>query len=189
MAEATKATEATVPWRIGEVIDGRYEVTAVHEQGGMGLVYRVRHLAWDIDLAVKSPRPELFSSPEDQPRFIAEAETWVSLGPHPHICNCCYVRVLDGVPGLLPWYVPGGGEVTWMAGPVAGAALAGYRADSDAGELAIPPALGDLLERCLRQNPAERPGSMAGIATELIGIYQGVTGNPYPRPAPATTGL
>src|SRR5439155_11558763 len=81
------------------------------------------------------------------------------------------------------------GEVTWMAGPVAGAALAGYRADSDAGELAIPPALGDLLERCLRQNPAERPGSMAEIATELIGIYQGVTGNPYPRPAPATTGL
>jgi hypothetical protein len=54
----------------------------VHEQGGMGVVYRVRHLAWGIDLAVKSPRPDLFRSPDDRRRFVAEAETWVSLGLH-----------------------------------------------------------------------------------------------------------
>jgi WD40 repeat protein/serine/threonine protein kinase len=315
--------EVTVAWRIGEVIDGRYEVTALHEHGGMGLVYRVRHLAWDIDLAVKSPRPDRFGSPEDRQRFIAEAETWVSLGLHPHVCNCYYVRVLDGVPRVFAEYVPGGslhewisdrrlyagdptevlarildvavqtawgldhahshglvhrdvkpanvlldtedteersvtakvtdfgmagardlaatvspdappgvsilvpagdgltplyaspeqaagepvgrrtdiysfavsvletcaGEVTWMTGPAAGAALTGYRGDDAAGAVAIPPALGDLLERCLRPNPADRPASMADVATELVDVYRGVTGHAYPRPAPATAEL
>jgi WD40 repeat protein len=312
--------EVTVMWRLGDVIDGRYEVSRVHEQGGMGVVYRVRHLAWDIDLAVKSPRPDLFRSAEDQRRFVAEAETWVSLGLHPHVCTCYYVRVLDGVPRVFAEYVPDGslhewindrrlyegdppealarvldiaiqiawgldhahghglvhrdvkpanvllgaeggtviakitdfglarardlaatvssdappgasilvpggngmtpryaspeqaageavgrrtdiysfavsvlemcaGEVTWMAGPAAGAALTGYRAGDAAGAAVIPPALGDLLERCLRQNPADRPSSMADVATELIDIYQDVTGHAYPRPAPALADL
>jgi WD40 repeat protein len=303
-------------WRVGEVTDGRYAVTGVHEQGGMGVVYRVRHLVWDIDLAVKSPRPDLFRSTEDQRLFVAEAETWVSLGLHPYVCNCYYVRVLDGVPRVFAEYVPGGslhewindrrlydgapaevlirildiaiqtawgldhahshglvhrdvkpanvlldleggeqgtvtakitdfglsraramastirpdappgasipvpggdgmtpryaspeqaagepvgrrtdiysfavsvlemcvGEVTWMAGPAAGAALAGYRDSDAAGAGALPPALGDLLERCLRQDPTDRPSSMAGVAAELIDIYQSVTDHTYPRP-------
>ncbi|MEU9507387.1 protein kinase [Micromonospora sp. NPDC048170] len=307
-------------WQVGEVIDGRYRVTLVHEQGGMGLVYRVQHLTWGINLAVKSPRPELFWRPKDQQRFIAEAETWVSLGLHPHVCNCYYVRVLDGVPRVFAEYVSGGnlydwirsrrlydgdptevtarildvaiqtawgldhahsrglvhrdvkpanvlldiedgavtakitdfgmararefpitvgtdapagasilvpggsgmtplyaspeqaageqvgrrtdiysfavsllqmcaGKVTWMAGTAAGAALTGLRMDAVAGAVAIPPALGDLLERCLRKDPADRPSSMPDVATELIDIYQAVTGHAYPRAAPAMADL
>ncbi|GAA5200846.1 hypothetical protein GCM10023322_79620 [Rugosimonospora acidiphila] len=311
----------TVTWRVGEVIDGRYEVLLVHEQGGMGLVYRVRHLAWNIDLAVKSPRPELFWRPTDQQRFIAEAQTWVSLGLHPNICNCYYVRVLDGVPRVFAEYVTGGslhdwissgrlyhgsapevvtrildvaiqtawgldhahgrglvhrdvkppnvlldleegtptakvtdfgmarardlattvgtddarpgssvlvpggsgmtplyaspeqaagepvgrrtdiysfgvsllqmcaGRATWMAGTGAGAALCALRADGASGAIAVPPALGDLLDRCLRQNPTDRPGSMREVATELIDVYRGVTGHAYPRPAPVMADL
>jgi hypothetical protein len=29
---------------------------------------------------------------------IAEAETWVSLGLHPNVCSCHYVRTLGGIP-------------------------------------------------------------------------------------------
>ena len=107
-------SEITATWRVGEVVDGRYEVTGVHEHGGMGVVHRVRHLAWGIDLAVKSPRPDLFRTAEDQRQFVAEAETWVSLGLHPHVCNCFYVRVLDGVPRVFAEYVPGGSLQDWI---------------------------------------------------------------------------
>src|SRR2546423_13290196 len=87
-----------VGWRVGDVVDGRYEVVGVHEHGGMGLVYRVHHRGWNTDLAVKCPREEMFATDADRDRFVAEAETWVSLGLHPHVCACHYVRTLGGVP-------------------------------------------------------------------------------------------
>ncbi|MEV0407577.1 serine/threonine-protein kinase [Actinoallomurus sp. NPDC050550] len=95
-------------WRVGDVIADQYEVTHVHSSGGMGLVYRVRHLRWDTDLAVKCPRPEMFRSPGGRNLFVTEAETWVSLGLHPNVCSCHYVRVLGGIPRVFAEYVPGG---------------------------------------------------------------------------------
>ena len=45
---------------MGDTILDLYEVKQVHEEGGMGLVYRVHHVKWNIDLAVKSPRANFF---------------------------------------------------------------------------------------------------------------------------------
>ncbi|WP_238006806.1 protein kinase [Dactylosporangium sp. AC04546] len=101
-------------WRVGDVVDERYRILKVHEHGGMGVVYRARHLEWDIDLAVKSPRPELLRRPEHRDQFVDEAETWVSLGLHPHVCSCFYVRVLDGVPRVFAEYVEGGSLRDWI---------------------------------------------------------------------------
>ncbi|MFC7309509.1 protein kinase [Streptomyces monticola] len=106
--------EVPAVWQIGDVIDGRYEVTDVHLAGAMGIVHRVRHLVWGSDLAVKSPWPELFQRPGDQERFIAEAQTWVSLGLHPHVCGCYYVRTLGGVPRVFTEYVGGGSLADWI---------------------------------------------------------------------------
>ncbi|WP_406314464.1 protein kinase [Streptosporangium sp. NBC_01639] len=312
---------AEVPplWRIGDVIDGRYEVTRVHEHGGMGLVYRVRHLLWGTDLAVKCPRPELFQSAADRERFVTEAEVWVSLGLHPNVCACHYVRTLGGIPRVFAEYVAGGslrdwiddrrlyegterevltritdfaiqtawglehahsrglvhqdmkpanvlldeegtakvtdfglararavamtmparesapgvsvlvpaggltrayaspeqasgeslgrrtdiysfavsvlemftGGITWMAGPIAGEALAAYRADGpgEAGLPAMPGELADVLERCLHLDPADRPGSMAEVATGLAEVHQRISGGPYPRATPVAADL
>ncbi|MET9342151.1 protein kinase [Nonomuraea sp. NPDC003804] len=102
------------PWRVGDVIDGRYEVTRVHEHGGMGLVYRVRHLLWGADLAVKCPRSELFRDAADKERFVTEAEVWVSLGLHPNVCACHYVRTLGGIPRVFAEYVAGGSLRDWI---------------------------------------------------------------------------
>ncbi|WP_419992620.1 protein kinase domain-containing protein [Streptomyces boninensis] len=102
-------------WQVGDVIAGRYEVLHRHEQGGMGVVHRVRHREWGIHLAVKSPRQELLASPGFLERFVAEAEHWVGLGLHPHVCGCHYVRVMDGVPRVFAEYIGGGSLAEWIA--------------------------------------------------------------------------
>jgi WD40 repeat protein len=81
----------------------------------MGLVYRVRHLTWETDLAVKCPKPELFQNSADEERFVTEAETWVSLGLHPHVCSCHYVRTINRIPCVFAEYVPGGSLAEWIA--------------------------------------------------------------------------
>ncbi|MFF4186608.1 WD40 repeat domain-containing serine/threonine protein kinase [Streptomyces sp. NPDC001691] len=96
------------PWQAGVVVQGTYQVSGVLGRGGMGVVHRVRHLGWGIDLAVKSPLPELVRHPARRERFVAEAETWVSLGLHPHVCGCHYVRTIGGVPRLFSEFLPGG---------------------------------------------------------------------------------
>ncbi|MGW0120044.1 protein kinase domain-containing protein [Streptomyces sp. NPDC003327] len=313
---------------------GQYEVLGVHGDGGMGLVHRVRHREWGVDLAVKSPRPELFRTEAQRRLFVAEAETWVTLGLHPHVCGCHYVRVLDGVPRVFAEYVPGGslrdliadrrlyeggpaealarvldlaiqtargldhahgrglvhrdvkpgnvlvdvdgtakvtdfglagaleagarelapgggmtpayaspeqfagaplsprtdvfsfavsvhemftGEVTWLLGAVAGEALAaaraatpgtyaGHEAGRDPGPdrrrgtgpgpgaypeglPVLPDGVADLLARCLREDPADRPASLREVADELAVLYRESTGRPYPRPWPVAAGL
>ncbi|MFD0442973.1 serine/threonine-protein kinase [Streptomyces indonesiensis] len=106
-------TSPTV-WATGETVDGRYRVIGELGRGGMGVVHRVRHLAWGIDMAVKSSRPELFRSPGDQELFVREAEAWVSLGLHPNVCACHYVRMIGGVPRVFAEYVDGGSLAEWI---------------------------------------------------------------------------
>ncbi|MGW1188749.1 protein kinase domain-containing protein [Streptomyces sp. NPDC002559] len=101
-------------WRVGQVVDGRYEVAQVHEGGGMGLVHRVRHLEWATDLAVKYPRAERFRTDAQRDLFTAEAEIWVSLGLHPNVCACHCVRVLDGLPRVFAEYVADGSLRDWI---------------------------------------------------------------------------
>src|SRR6185312_12598765 len=84
-------------------------------RGGMGVVHRVRHREWGMDLAVKSPRAELFRDADDKELFSTEAEVWVSLGLHPNVCGCHYVRTLGGVPRVFAEYVAGGSLAQWIA--------------------------------------------------------------------------
>jgi serine/threonine protein kinase len=105
---------AAAAWQPGDVILGLYEVLAVHSGGGMGLVYRARHRRWNIDLALKSPRPDLFQTERDKAVFEREAETWVRLGLHPHVVTCHYVRPIDGIPRIFAEYVTGGSLEDWI---------------------------------------------------------------------------
>ncbi|MFI5914260.1 protein kinase [Dactylosporangium sp. NPDC051541] len=94
-------------WAVGQTVAGLYAVRDVHD-GGMARVYRVHHLDWRIDLAVKRPRADRWHDEADRDRFIAEADAWIGLGVHPHICACHYVRVLDDVPHVFAEYCSGG---------------------------------------------------------------------------------
>ncbi|GAA2794887.1 WD40 repeat domain-containing serine/threonine protein kinase [Crossiella cryophila] len=99
-------------WRPGQVVLDLYEVLSVIRTGGMGLVYRVRHLGWQIDLAVKAPRRELLAAASGVRGFEAEAESWVGLGAHPNTVGCVYVRRLGGVPRVFAEWVDGGDLAT-----------------------------------------------------------------------------
>lgn len=101
-------------WQPGDVIDGKYEVTGVIGKGGMGIVYRVHHREWNVDMAVKTPLPKLVQDPPSRARFLREAQTWVDLGLHPNIVQCWYVRELNGMPRVFADYMTGGSLKAWM---------------------------------------------------------------------------
>ncbi len=115
-AASTKAVEDKVPleWNVGDVILDLYEVKHIHKTGGMGLVYRVHHRNWNIDLAVKSPRADFFETEADKDDFISECETWINLGLHPNAVSCYYVRNLGRIPRVFAEYVEGGSLKDWI---------------------------------------------------------------------------
>lgn len=69
---------------LDRVVDGRYHIEAVIGQGGMGTVYRVRHVLLDKMLALKALRADLARDPEIADRFIHEARTAASVS-HPDL--------------------------------------------------------------------------------------------------------
>ncbi|MBI3799539.1 MAG: protein kinase [Deltaproteobacteria bacterium] len=71
------------------VISRKYEVLGQLGQGGMGVVYKVRHTALDTILALKVLPRDLTENPEMITRFYREARVMARLS-HPNI-----VRVLD----------------------------------------------------------------------------------------------
>ncbi len=71
------------------VISRKYEVLGQLGQGGMGVVYKVRHVALDTILALKVLPRELMANPEMVSRFYREARVMARLR-HPNI-----IRVLD----------------------------------------------------------------------------------------------
>ena len=101
-------------WSVGDVILDLYEVTGILGEGGMGKVYKVHHRGWNVDLAVKSPKPEIFAQAGGKDNFLREAETWVNLGLHPHTVSCYYVRTLGGIPRVFAEYVEGGSLADWI---------------------------------------------------------------------------
>jgi len=79
---------------IGTTIDGRYLVEGMLGEGGMGLVYRVRHVVLKRPLAIKVLRPEVSANPQVLARFRQEAQSASAIG-NQHI-----IDVVDF--GLLP---------------------------------------------------------------------------------------
>lgn len=103
-------------WRPGDIIAGLYRVEDHGTPGGYGLVHRVHHLGWDLDLAVKTPSERALQAAGGRERFQQrEAYEWVRLRLHPNIVQCFYVHTLDdGIPRLFMEYVAGGSLRTWL---------------------------------------------------------------------------
>jgi eukaryotic-like serine/threonine-protein kinase len=82
----------------GRVLAGRFRLTQMLGQGGMGSVWRAQHLELGSDIAVKLMDPSLASNPEGLARFRREAQAAASL-KSPNV-----VQVFDyGVDGDTPY--------------------------------------------------------------------------------------
>jgi tRNA A-37 threonylcarbamoyl transferase component Bud32 len=91
-----------------------YEVEAVLGHGGMGVVYKARHLALKRTVALKMLAPG-HSHPIDRARFRAEAEAVAQL-QHPNIIQIHEIGEADGRPFIALEYVAGGSLAGQLAG-------------------------------------------------------------------------
>ena len=81
---------------IGKVLDGRYEIEKVLGEGGMGLVYKARHVTLGKPLAIKVLKAEVSKDAEIVQRFRQEAQSATAIGNH-HIIDISDFGVLaDG---------------------------------------------------------------------------------------------
>jgi serine/threonine-protein kinase len=74
---------------VGLVISGRFQIEDLIGQGGMGKVYRARHLALDRIVVLKMLKPQLLEDPTLVGRFEREAKAASRLN-HPNV-----IQVLD----------------------------------------------------------------------------------------------
>jgi serine/threonine-protein kinase len=105
---------------IGTTVDGRYEVLEVLGEGGMGRVYRVRHVALQRAFALKALRRDLARDDDLGERFIHEAKATASV-KHPKVVQINdFGRLSDGIPYFVMELLSGHtlGEVIKAGGPV-----------------------------------------------------------------------
>ena len=76
-------------FNVGDILDGKYEITRILGKGGMGLVVEARRPGLTTPVALKVLLPELRDKPEVVARFAREARAGDSLRSE-HVA-----RVLD----------------------------------------------------------------------------------------------
>ena len=92
----------------GDLVLDLYRVESDPIKGGMGVVYKVRHSGWNVDLAMKQPKADLFKAQKQKDDFIGECEKWINLGLHPNIVSCYYVREIDGLLSIFSEWMDAG---------------------------------------------------------------------------------
>lgn len=96
-----------MPVECGTTLLGTYRVLE-GPFGAMGRVFRVHHLDWDVDLAMKQPAERALGDADYRTRFLRECEDWIDLGLHEQVVTCYYVREIDGVPSVFAEWMEGG---------------------------------------------------------------------------------
>jgi serine/threonine protein kinase len=83
-----------------QIIAGKYRIESIIGYGGMGSVWRARHVTLDMPVAIKFMAPQALADAESRQRFDREARALAALRT-PHI-----VQVIDfGLDGETPYIV------------------------------------------------------------------------------------
>lgn len=101
------AQPAASRFEVGQILDGKYEILTLLGRGGMGSVYRAKHLLLNIEVALKTLDSELIGDATSSRRFQTEAKAAFSL-KHPNLVKVHDYGVLDdGHPFLVMDLVKG----------------------------------------------------------------------------------
>ncbi len=85
---------------------GDYQVTKILGKGGMGIVYRARHLTLQRDVAIKMMIAGAHATPDQAQRFLTEAQAVAHL-QHPHIVQIFDVGEHEHLPYFALEFVDG----------------------------------------------------------------------------------
>lgn len=95
------------PSLLGLIVDERYAIEKVLGEGGMGTVYRCKHISLHKPVAMKVLRADLAQNEELTERFLNEARSASSMS-HPHIVQVSdFGRLPDGRAYFIMEYLEG----------------------------------------------------------------------------------
>ncbi len=98
--------ENKVNWRLGKILDGRYEILSVVGMGGMAVVYQAYDLELKRDVAVKVLRDDVSMDAESRKQFRTEYQAVEKLS-HPNIRAVYDVVVSGDTEYIVMEYVDG----------------------------------------------------------------------------------
>jgi tetratricopeptide (TPR) repeat protein/tRNA A-37 threonylcarbamoyl transferase component Bud32 len=104
---SSSADTLPVPFPPNAPLVPGYEILGIQDRGGMGVVYKARHLRLKRLVALKMMRKEAHAGSHELARFHREAESVAQL-QHPHIVPIYEIGEADGLPYLALEFVDGG---------------------------------------------------------------------------------
>jgi len=101
MAAVGSPLASGVPYRVGDVVDGKYRIDGLLGRGGMGWVAAATHIGLDQPLAIKFLKQDLVGDEGTRARFAREARACVRIRSE-HVCRVLDVGEMpDGVPFMV----------------------------------------------------------------------------------------
>lgn len=108
-------------YKIGDKIDDRYEVMAIHK-GTMGVVYGTYDYQERLPRALKTLQKRFDNNKAMVDLFAKEAHVWVKLEKHPFIVRAYLVRTINDNPYIISEYIRGQEDMgsdleSWLGHP------------------------------------------------------------------------
>ena len=97
-------------WNRGDVLLDEYQVEDILGQGGMGIVYRVKHRHSGEQFAVKMTTLDA----QQRQKFLDELQVWIDLPAYPHLTACRFFRTVEESVVIFAEYVNGGSLLDWI---------------------------------------------------------------------------
>ncbi len=125
MVLSKETIRKTVPsdeyFNIGDTINGRFEVLAIHK-GALGIVYGVYDHEEKLPRALKTLQRRFWSDQKMRTAFEKEVLLWMKLEKHPFIVHALLMEKIEETPYVITEYIRGpegmGGDLlSWLGHP------------------------------------------------------------------------